>query len=207
MVAKKVVSSNEDRMTDSNIEKVIAMLNPSDPEVKPCTKKDACSILGIAYNTARLATIISKYEEKVKYDKEKRAEKKGTAVTEAEVTYAIQAYIDGETLESIANTLYRGTSTVKAILINNAVTLRPISHDYFSPELIPDAAVRDRFTVGEIVYSAQYNVNAEICSEQETKDYGYVYRVWLKGDQQQYAYVPAYELASLEHIRKLGVKV
>lgn len=208
MVAKKIAStSEEDRLTDSNIEKVIGMLNPSDPEIKPCTKKDACAILGIAYNTTRLATIISKYEEKIKYEKEKRAEKKGTPVSHSEVIYAIQAYIDGETLDAISKTLYRSTSTIKDILVSNSVTFRPVSHDYFKPELIPDAATRERFAIGEIVYSAQYNVNAEICKEELSPVYGYVYRVWLKGDQQQFAFVPAYELASLEHLRKIGVNV
>lgn len=205
MAIKKVL--DDTKLTDSNIERVISLLNPTNPETKPCTKKDACEILGIAYNTTRLANIITKYEERIQYDKQKRAEKRGTPISEAEVIYAIQSYLEGETLDSISKTLYRSSSTIKDILVSNAVTFRPVSHDYFKPELIPDAATRDRFSIGEIVYSAQYNVHAEICKEDYDKRYGYIYRVWLKGEQQQYAYVPAYELASLEHLRKIGVKV
>ena len=197
----------EERMTDANIERVIEMLNPTEPDVKPWTKKEACSFLGMSYNTTRLASVIKAYEEKVKYDKEKRAEKKGKPATDAEIIFSIQSYIEGETLDSIAKSLYRGTSFVKSILVNNSVTFRPTSHDYFKPALIPDDAVRERFNIGEVVYSAQYNVNAEIRGEQVHSSGIYVYKVWLLGDWQQFAYTPVYDLASLEHLRKLGVKV
>lgn len=199
--------TEEERMTDVNIARVIDMLTPTEPGVKPWTKKDACSFLGMSYNTTRLSNIISAYEERIKYEKEKRAEKKGKPATDTEVIFVIQSYIEGDTLETIAKSLYRGTSFVKSILMNNSVTFRPTSHDYFSPALIPDNAVRTRFEIGEIVYSAQYNVNAEIRGEELHKSGIYVYRVWLLGDEQQFAYVPAYELASLEHLRKIGIKV
>ncbi len=207
MATVRKSEAEEERMTDVNIARVIAMLTPTEQDVKPWTKKEACLFLGMSYNTTRLASIIASYEERIKYEKEKRAEKKGKPVTDSEVIFVIQSYIEGETLEAIAKSLYRGTSLVKNILINNSVTFRPTSHDYFSPALIPDNAVRLRFEIGEIVYSAQYNVNAEIRSEELHKSGVYVYRVWLLGDEQQFAYVPAYELASLEHLRKIGVKV
>jgi hypothetical protein len=207
MATVRKSEAEEERMTDANIARVIAMLNPTEQDVKPWTKKEACSFLGMSYNTTRLASIIASYEERIKYEKEKRAEKKGKPVTDSEVIFVIQSYIEGETLEAIAKSLYRGTSLVKNILISNSVTFRPTSHDYFSPALIPDNAVRLRFEIGEIVYSAQYNVNAEIRSEELHKSGVYVYKVWLLGDEQQFAYVPAYELASLEHLRKIGVKV
>ncbi len=205
-VRKSVVE--EERMTDENIEKVILMLNPTEESgAKPCTKKDACAFLGMSYNTTRLASIIASYQERIQYEKDKRAENKGKPATEQEIQFTIQSYIEGETLDSIAKALYRGVTFVKNILIANAVTFRPVSHDYFKPELIPQEATRERFAIGEIVYSAQYNVNAEICLEQVHPVWGYVYRVWLKGDQQQFAYVPAHELASLEHLRNIGIKV
>lgn len=207
MATVRKSEAEEERMTDANIAKVIEMLNPTEPEVKPWTKKDACAYLGMSYNTTRLATIIKTYEERIKYEREKRAEKKGKPATESEIIFVIQSYIEGETLDAIAKSLYRGSSFVKSILINNAVTFRPVSHDYFNPALIPDNAIRNRFNIGEVVYSAQYNVNAEIRSEQLHSSGVYVYRVWLLGDQQQFAYVPVYELASLEHLRLIGVKV
>lgn len=197
----------EERMTDTNIERVIEMLTPTQSDIKPWTKKEACTFLGMSYNTARLANIIKSYEEKVKYEKERRAEKKGKPATEAEIIFSIQSYIEGETIEAISKSLYRSASFVKSILVDNAVTFRPTSHDYFKPALIPDDAVRDRFNVGETVYSAQYNVNAEIRGESVHSSGIYVYKVWLLGDWQQFAFTPVYDLASLEHLRKLGVKV
>ena len=207
MATVRKSEAEEERMTDTNIARVIAMLTPTEQDAKPWTKKEACSFLGMSYNTTRLASVIKAYEERIKYEKEKRAEKKGKPATDSELIFVIQSYIEGETLEAIAKSLYRGTSFVKNILISNSVTFRPTSHDYFSPTLIPDNAVRTRFGIGEIVYSAQYNVNAEIRGEELHKSGIYVYRVWLLGDEQQFAYVPAYELASLEHLRKIGVKV
>ena len=81
-------------------------------------------------------------------------------------------------------------------------------HTYFKPELIPDGAVRNRFKLGEIVYSARYDSLARIDTETLTEKYGYIYRVWLLSDRWlQAANQEAYELASLEHLRELGVKV
>lgn len=197
----------EDKLTDENLEKVIAMLDTTNPSVKPWTKKDCCAFLGIAYNTTRLASIIKEYTEKVLYKKERKAAKLGKPVTSDEVAFIIQSYIEGESLESIAESIFRGTSAVKTVLSNSGVPTRPTSHDYFKPELIPDRSAKERFAIGEVVYSAKYNVNAEIKAEQVHPVHGFVYRVWLLGEEQQFAYTPAYELASLEHLRELGVRV
>jgi hypothetical protein len=44
--------------------------------------------------------------------------------------------------------------------------------------------------------------------EQKDSRYGWIYRVWLLADKwKQSAYQEAYELASLEHLRKIGVQI
>jgi hypothetical protein len=49
---------------------------------------------------------------------------------------------------------------------------------------------------------------AKILAEQTHQEYGWIYRVWLLSERWlQNAYQPASELASLAHIRELGVRV
>ena len=68
--------------------------------------------------------------------------------------------------------------------------------------------MRERFNIGEIVYSARYDSIARIDSEKQDSRYGWIYRIYLLADKwQQSAYQEACELASLEHLRKLGVRV
>jgi hypothetical protein len=68
--------------------------------------------------------------------------------------------------------------------------------------------VRNRFNVGEVVYSARYDSVARVDTEQPHHQHGWVYRIWLLADKwKQSAYQPAEELASLEHLRQLGVRI
>lgn len=206
-MAKKRSELEEELMTDANIAKVIRLLEPTDEGAKPITKKDACQILGMAYNTTRLATIIQQYKDKRERDKRFRAEKRGKPLTSGELQFIISEYLAGEPVDSISKQIYRSTHTVKQVLEHYSVPIRTPGHSYFDPQLIPDGAVRDRFKVGEVVYSARYDTLAKITSEKQDAKHGWIYSMWLKGNWQQNAYQPAYELASLEHLRELGVQV
>ena len=205
-MATKRVKNESERLDDAHMERVIAFLEPK--EGKPGTKKEACQILGIAYNTTRLASLIEKYKDKQAYEAKRRGELRGKPATTEEIVYIIGEYLEGATVDSISNSTFRPSGFIKRILEDNAVPIRRSSHDYFRPELIPDGAVRDRFTVGEVVYSSRYDSIARIDSEQEDKRYGWVYRIYLLADKwRQSAYQEATELASLEHLRKLGVRI
>lgn len=204
-MATRAKNENE-RLDDAHIERVIALLEPA--EGKPASKKDCCQILGIAYNTTRLASLIEKYKEKKAYESKRRGELRGKPATNEEIIYIIGEYLEGATVDSISNSTFRPSGFIKRILEDNAVPIRQSSHDYFRPELIPDGAVRDRFTLGEIVYSARYDSIARIDSEQADPRYGWVYRIYLLADKwQMSAFQEAYELASLDHLRKIGVKI
>ncbi len=204
MATKRKVN-DEEKLDDSTIERVISLLEPK--EGKPITKKDACQILNIAYNTTRLGQIIDKYKEAKVREAQRRAEKRGTAATPDEINYIISEYMEGNPIDAISKSTYRSANFVKHILEKYDVPLRSKSYSYFSPELIPEGAVRDRFGVGEKVYSARYDSLAIVEKESQDKKNGWVYRIWLLGEKwKQYAYQPAWELASLEHLVKLGVK-
>lgn len=203
MATRKTKRSHEEKLTPSNIEYVISLLEAE----KPITKKDACAILNIAYNTTRLQQIIDKHKDRLARDAKHRAEKRGKPLTQDEIQYIIQEYIGGATIDSISNSTYRGTVLIKQVLDRYAVPIRSRSPNYFKPELIPEAAVRTRFNVGDIVYSSRYDSTAKINAE-INQNGTWIYRIYLLSENWlQSAYQPAEELASLEHLREIGVKV
>lgn len=196
-------SAEDENLTDSAIEQVIKGLTAE----KPITKKDACAILRIAYNTTRLDKIISQYQEKKAADAARRASKRGKPASTEEINFIISEYMEGQPLDAISKGIYRGVGFCKAVLEKYNVPTKPTSRDYFRPELIPDGAVREKFTIGERVYSARYDSLATIKSEHTHPD-GIVYKIWLEDErEQQWAYQPVWELASLDHLRQAGVTI
>lgn len=198
-MAKRSKNAENEKLDYNNLEKVIGLLERD----QPITKKAACEILGIAYNTTRLGTLIEKHKEKKARDKELRSQKRGKPAQQGEIQYVISSYLEGSSLEHISDSIYRGTAFVKGILENYNVPVRSRATNYNKPELIPDGAVRPQYVIGEKVWSARYNCMAEICGELSHPQEK-VYRIWLSGEE-QYAYQPASELASLEHLKELGV--
>jgi len=206
-MARKKSQIEQERMTDTNLQRVIGLLDPKVPGTKPITKKEACNILGMAYNTSRLDGILQQFKDKQQRDSERRAALRGKPATQDETAYIIKEYVQGETVEAISRSTYRGTDFIKRILETNHIPRRNSSHDYNRPQLIPDGAVRDKFEIGEVVYSARYDSTAKIVGEQAHPVWGWVYRIWLTNDKWlQYAYQPACELASLKHLEALGVR-
>ena len=208
MATRKKSATEDELMTAANISKVIRLLEPSEEGVKPITKKDACAMLGMSYNTTRLATILEEFKKTQARNAERRAALRGKPASREDVVYIISEYLAGETVDAISKMTYRSTAFIKNILESNAVPIRVPGSTYFKPELVPDGAVRDRFKIGEVVYSARYDSLARVDKETKTEKYGYIYRVWLMADKWlQAANQEAYELASLEHLRELGVRI
>lgn len=208
MATRKRSASEEELMTDANISKVIRLLEPTEEGKKPITKKDACAMLGMSYNTTRLGTIIDDYKQKQVRTAQRKSQLRGKPATQEEKVYIISEYLNGETVDAISKMTYRSSRFIKDILEANNVPIRVPGSSYFDPQLIPDGAVRDRFRVGEVVYSSRYDSTARIDAEQKSDKYGFVYRIWLLSDKWlQSAYQEASELASLEHLRELGVKI
>jgi hypothetical protein len=205
MATKRTKNSEDENLSVANIEKVIALLEPKEDGVKPITKKDACAILNIAYNTTRLAKLIEAYKEKKAATAAKRASLRGKPATPGEISFIISGYLEGQPIDALSEKTYRSSSLIKQILDKYSVPIRAKAHDYFRPELIPEGAMRDRFKEGEIVYSARYDSIARIDGEMRQKGQ-WVYRLWLISDKwQQFAYQEAAELASLEHLKEVGV--
>lgn len=202
MATRKTKMGDAEKLDDTNMARVIQLLEAE----KPCSKKDACSMLNIAYNTSRLGTLIDKFKEKKAKEAERRAANRGKPASRDDVVYIVKDYLEGNAVSSIADRLFRSTGFVNSVLDEHNVPRRASSHNYFRPELIPEAAMRDRFKVGEVVYSARYDSIAKI-EKESTSGTAWIYRVWLLSERwQQYAYQPAEELASLEALEQLGAK-
>ena len=123
MATKKRSELEQELMTEANILRVISLLEPKDTAAKPITKKEACQILGMAYNTTRVATILEEFKAKRDRDATRRQALRGKAATSEEIVYIIQEYLEGATVDAISKSTYRGTTFVKAILISSASAL------------------------------------------------------------------------------------
>ncbi len=201
-MARKRVGYEDEKLDENSIERVIKYLAE-----KGATKKQACQMLNISYNTARLDKLIETHKEKKAKDAERRAEKRGKPATPQEIDYIISEYLSGVTIDGLCKSTFRGPTFIHNILEAYAVPERDSSTDYRHPKLIPDEAVRTEFRIGETVWSARYNCLAKIEAEIPYK-HEKAYRIWLKDDSwMQYASQPASELASLQKLRDIGVNI
>ena len=168
------------------------------------TKKDVCAFLGIAYNTARLGTLIEEYISGVERNKEQRRLRRGKPVSQDEVVNAIEAYMSGDSISDIANRFYRSEVMIKSILEKHGALLRDNKADPLNPSFLPDNAVAESFEIGELVWSAAYSCVAEIkakCGEDG-------YRIYLLDrDNHRYSNQYTYDLGSLKHLESLGVNI
>ena len=165
MAGRRVKAKASEKLDDNTLKYVLSLLTAD----KPITKKEACRILNITYNTTRLNNIVKGYEETLAFIAKMKKRNRGKSATESETKRAIQEYIEGDPIADISKRMYRSAGFVKSILTNNSVPLRGIGTDYFHPELIPDEIITEDYTAGEIVWSARYNSTASIVGSSKFK--------------------------------------
>lgn len=220
-----VKRKEHENLTAVNIQKVISLLQPTSPEEKPITKKEACNILNIAYNTTRLDKIIDDFLERKAYTDKRKAQNRGRGATKDEIKSIIEDYIEGDNISSIAKRLYRSPSFVKAIVERTGIPQRNSDHSVY---FLPDECVSDTFKPTQKVWSACYNGPATVVKEQTSswtdyeEKYGskayqiYVHQAldntedsWFPGVARGgfYAVSAAYDLGSLEHLEQYGVSI
>ena len=169
-------------LTDANIKKVISLLNSS-PAI---TKKEACSILNISYNTSRLNSIIEEFEERQQYIKTRKTQKRGRPADKAELGDMIERYLSGESFSDISKATYRSVAFVKSHLERIGVPERVQGEERIGIEYLPDECVAEEFRDGEIAWSAKYHAPCEIIREESKKEmylekYGSIaYTVWIR---------------------------
>ena len=200
-----------ENLSAANIQKVIELLG----QEKPITKKEACEVLSISYNTARLNKIIDEFQEREKYVAKRKATNKGKRAATYEITEAITNYLQGESISEIATGLYRSAGFVRSILDKVGVPQRPASaEERTGPCMIPESCVSTEFSEGEKVWSATYHAPAIVDEEVEVKNKyeSKGYRVYILEKSEEtvggfYAYVLACELGRLSHLEEYGVNL
>jgi len=203
-MARRVKVKDSEKLDDNNVKYVTELLESN----KPITKKEACGILRISYNTSRLGNIIAGYKERAATEARLRAKNRGKSATDNEIVRAIEEYLNGDSISEIAKFMYRSSSFIKGIIRRFNVPVRSASSNYFSPELLPDEVLSEDFKPGELVWSARYNTTAIVDKLVQTQEeHGNIYRIWTLGKNQRYAAQPWYELGKLEHLQNLGVKL
>ena len=236
MARKNVKKKDYEKLSNENIEKVIELLNPSSSQ-KAITKKEACEILNIAYNTTRLNKIIEDYHDRKEYTKRRKAQLRGKPASDAEIAEACESYLSGRSVSEISKSLFRSVGFVKALLESVGVPQRPSDkEERLGSHYYPDDLMSDDYSYGEVAWSATYHGAVEI-RERMTPEYiankkglahvDYesrygcpVYSVYVRQtvDAEDTffssvtqggfnAYAPAYELCKLEHLKKYGVRI
>lgn len=221
-IGKGVKRKEGENLTDANIEKVISLLEAE----KPITKKEACEVLNIAYNTARLGKIIQEYRDKLEQEKKRRAANRGKPATDFEISEIVAGYLGGQSLKEIADGLYRPVDFVKRIIDQVGVPSTQPGEDYTNFSPLPDQCVAEEFSPGEFVWASKYGAIAQITKQNGEASDGSgakVYQIYVYEridpekmllDGKRYSYMPdtafggryanqrAYDLGSLKHLAR-----
>jgi len=213
-----VRKKREEKLSETNINKVIELLAAE----KPITKKEACEILHIAYNTTRLSKIIADHNETIEFRARRKAQNKGKGVTEAEKVSIVKHYLNGAVVSDIAKALYRSPAFIKAVIERMGVPQKLPDTDYkgIKEAMIPEPCVAEEFTAGERVWSAQGNCIA-VVKREITKSHNFdkhgskCYLLWeiemaecespyfgLMKDAGHFAPRLAYNIGSLRHLQE-----
>ena len=159
----RLKKKSHEKLTAQNIQHVISLLNPTSSQKKPITKREACSILNISYNTTRLDKIIEDYHEQREYRSRRVSQNRGRPARPDEIQDIVKEYLSGENVSNIAKGLYRSPAFVKSILEKIGVPQRPTKIEGRKQEYyLPEQCVADSFEEGEIVWSATHHAPAVI---------------------------------------------
>jgi hypothetical protein len=220
-LAGKIKVKDHEKLDDANIERVIAVFEAE----KPCTIKEACEMLNITPNGARLRKIIQDYKDRLAENKKRRAANRGKPATDYEISTVIESYITGDSLKDIADRLYRSVEFVKRIIEEVGVPSALPGEGYANFSPLPEQCVSDEFAPGEFVWSSKYGAIAEVHKDLGLSNDGTnsrVYRIYVYErvdqdkmliDGRRYSHMPegnfggfyanqrAYDLGSLKHLK------
>jgi hypothetical protein len=202
---KGIKAKEHEKLDEANISRVISLLNST----PPITKKEACEILNISYNTTRLNSIIAEHEEKIARRKSNYAKKKGTPLDTFEITNIIKWYLQGQEVSEIASSIFRPPSMVSRALENIGVPRRQRGKDNYIPAILPEECILTEASPGDIVWSAFYDSAAEVIKKTGVSKNGSpVYRIYVFQESESskrggfYAHQPIEELGSLNHLKQ-----
>ena len=226
-MVRKIKKKDHENLSESNISKVITLLNGE----TPISKKVACDMLNIAYNTTRLQRIIDDYEDKIEYRELRKKQNRGRGASDEEIREAVERYLSGDSIAEIAKGLFRSSGFVRSLIERVGV---PKVERESGISILPESCIGESFAPGEIVWSAVYQKPARVDYELSVdyqaekagfsdvnyeKKYGskcyaiYIMEEvreeadkWANIDKGGYAaYSLAYDLGKLSHLEKYGV--
>jgi len=202
MARRGIKKKDYERLDDSTVSRVVSLLEQN----TPITKKAACEILNISYNTMRLNKIIQEYKDKLEFRERRMKQNRGKPFTDMELKELIVNYLSGSSITLIAKDLFRSVHVIKSKIKELNLPERDTDHTYQKPGLTPDEMVSEKFTAGELVWSARYNCVAEIKQEWGINKFDTEnYAIWVFGKYNQYAYQPWWELGKLNVLEKLNI--
>ena len=184
---------------DNRIREVIDLLE----QENPITKKEACNKLNITYNTKRLESIITEFKERKEREAKIRKTLRSKPLDYNEKRDIVQRYLANEAITEISKSTYRSLGVIKALITEYGIPLRTRGVvEYHKSQLLDEKSLANDYEIGDLVFSARYNCLAEIVKlYKEDNTHGNIYRIWLLGSEQQYAYQPYYELADLRKVQ------
>ena len=156
---------DHEKLDEANLNRVIELLEGE----KPITKKVACEMLNISYNTTRLGSIIAEHKDIIEYRATRKAQNRGKRATDPEKKDAIERYLDGQAISEIAQGMYRSTTFIRNLIDNIGVPQKVAKSELSvyrnKTPMLPEQCVADSFEINERVWSARYNSIAIIKNE------------------------------------------
>ena len=205
-MARGIKKKEGERLDDATISRVAHSLDHE----QGYTKKRACEELNISYNTQRLNRIIQEYKDKLEYAKKRYEMNKRQPFSDLEIQELVTDYLNGASVSSISNSLYRSAHIIKKKIGELNLPERSKRPTYQNPDLIPDEAVAEKFEEGELVWAARYNAVAEIrgvvaFDNPEYNKEDAIYRIFVFGKHNEFAYQPWWELGKLEVVKRFNL--
>lgn len=211
---RKVKKLEHEKLSEINIHLVISLLEAE----KPITKKDACEVLNIKYNTARLAKIIEEHKDLLNHRKIRKQQNRGKPASDLEIKQIIEDYMDGDPITDISKRLFRSVGFIKTVITKLGIPQRPVNIEertYIG--ILPEACIAESFIPGQKVWSAKYHkpglIVKEMSGSYDSKYGSKCYRVYITEKIENLSkyfpnvtiggyniYALAYDLGSLNHL-------
>lgn len=231
MAKRSVKQKDHENLSDSNLRKVLGLLNSTENTI---TKKEACEILNISYNTTRLAKILEEFKEREEYKKTRKAQLRGKPATNQEIAEIVLAYLRGDSFDAISSFTFRSSSFIKNIIERVGVPSRKLEDESWRTEVLPEPCISESFEVGQVVWSAKYHsaciIEQEMTINYQAEQPGYsdinyekkysskAYKIYVLTEEGEestfssrkpgfYAYALAYDLGNLQHLKDYGVNL
>jgi len=217
---RTIRKKSHEKLDDANLKRVLECLNQDNP----ITKKEACNMLNITYNTTRLTSIMTDFDDTMKFREVRKAQNRGKKATDYEIKQAIEMFLQEQPVSSIAQALYRSTTFVSNLLERVGVPeKRPSTESGNGAKVgyLPDQCVSDDFDIGEKVWSARYDLPARIVKGEFDPRYDckvyHIYVIELTNFDTEYfghikeggyhAHQCSYDLGSLRHLNKYDINI